>query len=203
MWHRLQGAEFFRASQPSLTVRTVTALARSEAFQQLGTFPPVRVELIKRGDFGRPSGRRFGARVHAMLASVDLDSDADAIQSSAAVNGRLVGATEEEILAAVATVRATLEHPTLRRAAASARKREIRRETPVLLTLDEGGLVEGVVDLAFLEGPPEIAGWTVVDFKTDREFATSSDRYTAQVSVYSAAIQAATGLPSRGILLII
>ena len=72
-----------------------------------------------------------------------------------------------------------------------------------MLTLDDGGLVEGVVDLAFLEDTPEIAGWTVVDFKTDREFATSSDRYTAQVTAYSAAIQAATGLPSRGILLII
>ena len=117
-----------------------------------------------------------------MLASVDLDADADAIQASAAVNGRLVGATEEEIIAAVATVRATLEHPILRRAAASARKGEIRRETPVLLTLDDGGLVEGVVDLAFLEDTPEFAGWTVVDFKTDREFATSSDRYTAQVT---------------------
>jgi ATP-dependent exoDNAse (exonuclease V) beta subunit len=43
----------------------------------------------------------------------------------------------------------------------------------------------------------------VVDFKTDREFATSSDRYTTQVAAYSAAIQAATGMPSRGMLLII
>ena len=192
-----------RASQPSISVQTVTALARSEASQQLGTFPPVRVELIKRGDVERPSGRRFGALVHAILGSVDLDADADAIRASAAVNGRLVGATEEEIAAPVATVCATLEHPILRRAAASARKGEIRRESPVLLTLDDGGLVEGVVDLAFLEDTPEIAGWTVVDFKTDREFATSSDRYTAQVTAYSAAIQVATGLPSRGILLII
>ena len=192
-----------RASQRSLSVQTVTALARLEASQQLGTFPPVRVELIKRGDAARPSGRRFGALVHAILASVDLDADVDAVQASAAVNGRLVGATEQEIIAAVAAVRATLEHPILRRAAVSARKGEIRRETPVLLTLDDGGLVEGVVDLAFLEDTPEIAGWTVVDFKTDREFATSSDRYTAQVTAYSAAIQAATGLPSRGILLII
>ena len=191
-----------RASQPSISVQTVTALARSEASQQLGAFPPVRVELIKRGDLDRPSGRRFGALVHAMLASVDLESDADAIQASAAVNGRLVGGTEEEIIAAVATVRPTLEHPILRRAAASARKGEIRRETPVFLTLD-GGLVEGVVDLAFMEDRAEFAGWTVVDFKTDREFATSSERYTAQVTAYSAAIRAATGLPSRGILLII
>ena len=169
----------------------------------MGAFPPVQVELIKRVDVERPSGRRFGALVHAILASVDLDSDADAIHASAAVNGRLVGATEEEIIAAVEAVCATLEHPVLRRAAVSARKGEIRRETPVLLTLDDGGLVEGVVDLAFMEDTAEFAGWTVVDFKTDREFATSSDRYKAQVTAYSAALQAATGLPSRGILLVV
>ena len=110
---------------------------------------------------------------------------------------------KQEIIAAVATVRATLEHPILRRAAVSARKGEIRRETPVLLTLDDGGLVEGVVDLAFLEDTPEIAGWTVVDFKTDREFATSSDRYTAQLCMYASAVHRATGLNSRGILLVV
>jgi ATP-dependent helicase/nuclease subunit A len=192
-----------RASQPSISVQTVTTLARSEASRKLGAFPPIQVEFVKRGDFERPSGRRFGALVHAMLASVELDADADAVQASAAVNGRLVGATEEETHAAIGAVYAALEHPILRRAAATAPKGEIRRETPVLLTLDDGGLVEGVVDLAFLEDTPDIAGWTVVDFKTDREFATSSDRYTAQVIAYSAAIQAATGLPSRGILLII
>jgi ATP-dependent helicase/nuclease subunit A len=82
-------------------------------------------------------------------------------------------------------------------------KGEIRRETPVLLTLGDGSLVEGVVDLTFMEDTPEFAGWTVVDFKTDREFATSSDRYKAQVSVYSEAIRAATGLPLRAILLVV
>ena len=202
-WKRVRTELLNRASQPSIFVQTVTALARSEASQQLGMRAPVEVEMIRRGDFERPSGRRFGSLVHAILASVDLDAESDAIQASAAVNGRFVGATEEEIIAAVATVRATLEHPILRRAAASARKGEIRRETPVLLTLDDGGLVEGVVDVAFLEDLHETAGWTVVDFKTDREFATSSARYTTQVAAYSAAIQAATGMPSRGMLLII
>ena len=192
-----------RASQPSISVQTVTALTRSEGPPQLGAFPSIQVEFIKRGDFERPSGRRFGGLVHAILASVDLDADADAIQASATVNGRLFGATEEEMIAAVEAVSATLEHPLLRRAAVSARTGEIRRETPVMLTLGDGSLVEGAADLAFRDDTPEIARWTVVDFKTDREFTTSSDRYKAQVIAYSAAIRAATGLPSRGILLII
>jgi ATP-dependent helicase/nuclease subunit A len=192
-----------RASQPSISVQTVTALARSEASKQLGAFPPVQVEFIKRADFERPSGRRFGALVHAILASVDLDADTDAIQASAAVNGRFVGATEEEAHAAIAAVRAALGHPILQRAAASAGKGELRRETPVMLALDDGSVVEGVIDLAFREDTPDFVGWTVLDFKTDREFVRSSDIYKAQVNRYSEAIRAATGLPSRAILLVV
>ena len=43
-------------------------------------------------------------------------------------------------------------------------------------------LVEGVVDLAFREKTAEFTGWTVVDFKTDREVEKSRDRYAAQVA---------------------
>ena len=82
-------------------------------------------------------------------------------------------------------------------------KGEIRRETPVLLTMDDGSLVEGVVDLAFREDTDEFRGWTVVDFKTDREFGAASDRYSAQVSMYAEAVYRATGLSSRGILLVV
>ena len=66
-----------------------------------------------------------------------------------------------------------------------------------------GSLIEGVFDLAFREDTPDFIGWTVLDFKTDREFATSSDRYTAQVSFYSEAIRAATGLLSQGIVFVV
>ena len=94
-------------------------------------------------------------------------------------------------MAVIATVSRVLEHPILQRAA-SARNSGLRRETPVILTFEDGGLVEGVIDLAFREDTPEFAGWTVVDFKTDREFAETSDRYIAQVRVYSQAVGAAT-----------
>ena len=202
-WKKRRTDLLGQASQPSILVQTVTAFARSEPPQRSAAQPPVQIERIERGDSKRPSGRRFGALVHAMLATVDLDADADAIQASAAVNGRLLGANEEEIDAAGVAVRVALEHPILRRAAASARRGEIRRETPVLLTLDDGGLVEGVVDLVFWEDTSELTGWTVVDFKTDREITGASDQYAAQVSAYVAAIGVATGLTSRGILLVV
>jgi hypothetical protein len=115
------------------------------------------------------------------------------IKTGAAISGRLVGATEEEVQAAIAAVGGALAHPILRRAAASARKGRLRRESPVLLRLDDGSLVEGTVDLAFHEDTSDFVGWTVVDFKTDREFEATSDRYIAQVRVYSEAVSVATG----------
>jgi ATP-dependent exoDNAse (exonuclease V) beta subunit len=140
--------------------------------------------------------------VHALLASIDLSADAHAVQAAASVQGRIVSATDEEISAAIATIGRLLKHPILRRAA-SAGNGGLRRETPVLLTIEDGSLVEGVVDLAFRDDAPGFAGWTVVDFKTDREFEESSDRYIAQVRVYSKAVGASTSAPARGVLLVV
>ena len=67
--------------------------------------------------------------------------------------------------------------------------------------LEDGSLVEGVVDLAFREEGPAGATWTVVDFKTDVELAASPVVYEAQVAAYAKAIAAATGEPARGVLL--
>jgi ATP-dependent exoDNAse (exonuclease V) beta subunit len=74
---------------------------------------------------------------------------------------------------------------------------------PVVLTLDDGSLVERVIDLAFREDAPDSVGWTVVDFKTDREFEEMSDWYIAQVRIYSRAVGAATRSPARGVLLVV
>jgi ATP-dependent exoDNAse (exonuclease V) beta subunit len=42
-----------------------------------------------------------------------------------------------------------------------------------------------------------------VDFKTSREFEVNQAKYTAQVALYVEAIQKATHLPARGILLVV
>ena len=86
-----------------------------------------------------------------------------------AINGRIFNSTEDEVKAACIVVGAALEHPILRRAAATAASGRLRRETPVLHKLGNGLIVEGVVDLAFQEEGSNAAVWTVVDFKTDRE----------------------------------
>jgi len=58
---------------------------------------PAQIDKVERGHSDRPGGRRFGALVHAVLASVDFNAEADAIRESAATNGKLVGSTEEEV----------------------------------------------------------------------------------------------------------
>lgn len=206
-----------RASEPSLAVRTITSLSRAAAetepankneaakraeLQPSTLDPQVEVIVSARPDVKRPGGRRFGALVHAMLASIDLDAGAEPIVASAALHQRIFGATQDETQAAIATVAAALQHPVLRRAAAGG-KENIRRETPVLLTMPDGTLAEGILDLAFREQRSDFDGWTVVDFKTDQEFSTETGHYIAQVSLYARAVQAATRLPARGIVLIV
>jgi ATP-dependent helicase/nuclease subunit A len=112
----------------------------------------------------------------------------------AAIEARILGASPEEVDAAVACVTAALAHPLLRRAARATR---LARETPLALRLEDGTLVEGVVDAAFEE--PD--GWTVVDFKTDVELTGRLEEYRRQVDLYARAIAHATGKPARGVLL--
>jgi ATP-dependent exoDNAse (exonuclease V) beta subunit len=207
-WKRQREALLAQASRPTLKVQTITSLARkqddtaSERGGALGKKPAphVRVETVARSQSERPSGRRFGALVHALLASEVYDGDA--LQQSAVMNGKLVGATNDEIEAAIVAVRDAIDHPILRKAAAKTRDL-VRRETPVLLRLEDGSLGEGVVDLVYREDESEFAGWTVVDFKTDREFVASSEHYIAQVSLYVQAIGTLMKSPAQGVLLVV
>jgi len=209
-WKMERRALLVRASEPSLRVHAVTSLVRANALavaasegSDLINELPIDVHVVERDDVGRPGGRRFGSLVHALLALIDLSAGAEAVKAAASVQGRAVGATEEEINAAVATVLRALAHPLLRRAAAVAGIGGLRREIPVLLKMDDGNLVEGVVDLAFREEASDFAGWTVVDFKTDRELEGSSNRYIGQVQLYAKAVRYATKLPTRGALLVV
>ncbi|MGH0029015.1 MAG: UvrD-helicase domain-containing protein [Myxococcota bacterium] len=191
-WRDARAARLERGAQPSLRTASVTELA--EQAPALGASIPV--EQVERGAAGRPHGKRFGTLVHAVLAVVDLDAGPAEVEAAAHLQGRLVGAGPEEVAAAVEATRAALAHPLLRRAATSD---ALRRETPVLLAGDDGGLAEGVVDLAFREA----GRWTVVDFKTDVELGTRRDVYAAQVQRYVDAVAKATGEPAEGLLLVV
>jgi ATP-dependent exoDNAse (exonuclease V) beta subunit len=216
-WQASRSQALESGAKPSIAVQSVTSLAAARA-ESDGSGGAVAVEEVTLDRRGRPGGKRFGILVHAVLAAVDLDADEPAVRAAARAQGRLVGASDEEVDAAAVAARAALAHPLLRRAAASAAIGGLRRETPVLLRLDDGSLAEGVVDLAFREqgagnggdagaaGEGDGAGgvsWTVVDFKTDRELADRRAAYEAQVRLYADAVAQATSEPTRAVLLIV
>jgi ATP-dependent exoDNAse (exonuclease V) beta subunit len=167
-----------------------TATARSRTAPAAGA---IAVETVELRDFTRPRGRRFGTLVHAVLAEVDLSAASPEVAKVARAQGRILGASGEEVTAAARAASAALAHPLLRRAASA---EECRREEPLIHRLEDGTLLEGIVDLAYRDA----AGWTVVDFKTDAE-PDSHPRYAAQLRLYCAAITAVTGLPARPALL--
>jgi ATP-dependent exoDNAse (exonuclease V) beta subunit (contains helicase and exonuclease domains) len=136
--------------------------------------------------------------VHALLADVPFgDESADVLPQLSHAHGRILGATDEEIDAAATLVAAVLAHPILQAAGRAAREGQCFRETPVTYRLDSGTIVEGYVDLAFLQGESMV----VVDFKTDRELDGAIERYETQVSLYGAAIGRSVGLPTHAYLM--
>ncbi len=200
------------AGKPEWTVRTATSRAPAPGidqiipgrFEQAGTeearvrVPDVSVEAIAI-DFSRPHGKRFGVLVHAVLSAVSLDADRESVADVAWVQGRILGASETEIAAATETVHRALRHPLIKRAAMALSTGNVRREVPVALKLEDGTIVEGIVDLAFRD--PDTDGWAVVDYKTDFELKGRLEDYRTQVGLYASAVSKATGSPVRPVLL--
>jgi ATP-dependent helicase/nuclease subunit A len=183
-----------RGEKPSSVVRTATEWARA-ASEIPGSESVTLIDARWQGE--RPSGPRFGALVHATLATVDLDGNPEHISAQAKICARLFGAEDSENQAAVEVVTTALGHPMLRRAAAAARRGQCRRESSVIVKLNDGTLIESVVDLAFRDGDQ----WTVVDFKTDAELKGRDEIYRRQIALYVLGISDSTSTPTQGHLL--
>jgi ATP-dependent helicase/nuclease subunit A len=198
-WKKDRSATVAQASLPTIKVQTATVFAAGAGLGE-PDLAQIQLEKISHADVERPSGRRFGALVHAVLAAIDLDASADEIAAVAQANARLIDATAEEVDAAATTVRAALQHPLMQRAATA---QALRRETPIQHYREDATLIEGVVDLAFQESTPDFKGWTIVDFKTDREIEKAENQYRAQVAAYVEAVRIATASSARGFLLVV
>ncbi len=84
----------------------------------------------------RPSGRRFGILVHALLAAVPLDAGAQDIRDLAEIHARMLGSLDAERAAASTIVDCVLRHQVFAAArAALASGRACRREAPVSIAL--------------------------------------------------------------------
>ena len=183
-----------KAGVPSVVFRTATAESRRVDFEG----SPAEVELVELPrDAERPAGARFGALVHATLATVPLDASGDQIRQVASLHARVLGADDRETEEASAAVQRALSHPLLQRAREAWRRGQCRRETPITLTHTDGSLIEGVLDLAFLQGEE----WTIVDFKTDRELDQQLSHYQRQIGLYASAVSRATGKSTSAILI--
>lgn len=217
-WQKERASIRQAAGKPQWTVATATAYAalpaaaeesrrspgpaRDLSVLETGlriALPEVSVESIEI-DFARPHGKRFGTLVHSVLSVVALDTDRTGVQEVARVQGRILGATDEEVAAATKTVNGALRHPIMQRAVAAALKGHCRREVPIAVKLEGDLMVEGVVDLAFREETPD-GSWTVIDYKTDFEVKGKLDEYRKQVGLYAFAISRATGEKTEAVLL--
>jgi len=167
-----------RGAVPSIRFQTAMERSRTE-------IPfTVDVEIIEIAKGARPYGSRFGTLVHSILAAVPLDGREAEIAATSELQGRVLGAKDDEVKAAITAVTGALQHPLMQRARAAAEKGECYREIPVTLRMEEGMLIEGVADMVFRES----GRWVVVDFKTDQELANEVDRYRRQVSIYAKTI---------------
>jgi ATP-dependent exoDNAse (exonuclease V) beta subunit len=202
-WQTKRRAVRESASIPQWRVLTATSRASLSVGADAVTAEPgselvsaVSIEQIV-GESSRPHGKRFGSLVHAVLSVVALDADRDGVEKVAELQGRILGASREEVDAAVETVVAVIRHPTIVRSVSS---NHYRREVPVTLSLQDNLMIEGVVDLAYRDDSANGA-WTVVDYKTDFEIQGRVEEYTRQVWLYALAISRATGMKSRPVLL--
>jgi ATP-dependent exoDNAse (exonuclease V) beta subunit len=71
------------------------------------------------------------------------------------------------------------------------------REYPVVLPLERGELLEGSIDLAFVEG----RNWVVVDFKSDVTAAGPPPNYVRQVQWYALALRRTVATEVEGWIL--
>jgi ATP-dependent helicase/nuclease subunit A len=193
-WRNGRAQAIANAKRPSLEVRTATQWSMAVPVDGQAA-PQVDIITLAAAE-GRPSGRRYGTLVHAALGTVPLDASVEMIDRVVSTAGRIVGATAAELDSARQVVAAVLQHPLLEDARRAAGEGELFRETPVTIVRD-GGLVEGIVDIAFSTAD----GFMVLDFKTDRAEDDTRANYARQVALYAEAIAQATGKPARAILM--
>lgn len=191
-WSRRRQDLLGQGRLPEHRVLTVTELEEGP----LNFEAAIDHEVLDRAP-DRPSGPRFGTLVHTLLRDVDLNATLEAVQALASVHSTLLDATPEETEAAISAVAGALGHDLLRQAQRSQEAGRCHREPPFHLKLDDGSLLEGIIDLVFRDAD----GWVVVDFKTDADVEAQRQRYEVQLSWYLFAMERMTGESARGVLL--
>jgi ATP-dependent exoDNAse (exonuclease V) beta subunit len=196
-WSAGRAAMLSAGTTPRINVATATELALAAPADGPASAETIAIEETLR-DRGRPHGKRFGSLVHLTMLRAPFDADARAIGKIAASGAKMIGASDDEVVATVTAVASALKSPLMLRAKAAAL---VMRECPLIVRLEDGTAVEGIADLAFAENTSDGVVWTVVDFKTDVEVAPRLDEYRAQIRFYVRAVRESTGRPASGAIL--
>ena len=158
--------------------------------------PQDAVTIVDARGANRPGGPRFGELVHAVLASAPLDADRAASTRLRRSTGD-PASPADEIGGGGQPSSACWRTSSSSRARAADAGRVPPGNPGYLYALPDGTWSKASSILAF----EEPAGWTVVDYKTDREIAAAGEeRYRRQVALYAAAIAQATGRQAAGVL---
>jgi ATP-dependent exoDNAse (exonuclease V) beta subunit len=183
-WARQRAEMIAAGSQPEFRI-----VAATESDEGAGEHPsPV---ILACNAAGRPvGGRNFGKLVHAVMQRVRPGDDAERVAEVARVQARRFRMPEEEVGWAVKAVISALRQPVFQAAAAAVR---CHREYPLILRLEDGRVVEGVIDLVYTDG----RSWTLVDFKTG---PADQERYRRQLGLYAAALRQFTGQEVNAVL---
>ncbi|MFO0617988.1 MAG: PD-(D/E)XK nuclease family protein [Polyangiaceae bacterium] len=190
-------------SAPRHRVRTATQISHTEDGAPPPEVPatrPVTRAYVPRAE-GRPRGVEFGILVHQTLATIELTASPEGIMDVVRLAARLLPVGPTEIEAAAEAVRRTTASPLWGAFMAADERGELRREVPLEAVLEDGEILEGVVDVAYLED----GEWTVVDYKTDLP-APGSPRlagYETQVRLYADVLERATGQRANATLLFV
>ncbi|MBM3728462.1 MAG: ATP-dependent deoxyribonuclease subunit A [Acidobacteria bacterium] len=186
-WREQREVVRARGAQPSMEIISPSlAAAGPEAF-------PCEVTRVRAGRRpGKPSGKRFGTLVHAVLRDVDLVAGPEKILELVRMHARLCGATDFESSHAVHSVAGVLDHALIAEARAASR---LLREFPVTAALEDGRVIDAVIDMAF----ENAAGWTILDFKTALD-PRRLEAYENQVRWYALALARLTSAPVRAVL---
>ena len=188
----------FDAWRDSRSIALDTGRVPGEIVVTPRELPPVLVagtlQVEDTGQRRTVGGVRFGDLVHSCLAVIPLTATDAEIQRTAEELGRLLKAPEREVRAAAQAVSAALKHPLI---SAARNSSDVRREVSIVDHLDDGTVIEGVIDLAYLDG----GVWQLVEFKTDLNIEENRLQHEAQAQAYVQAIGRATGLPGRAVIL--
>jgi len=204
-WESARSSAIADARQPSIASRTVTQIAAERDLPLMDT-DNVQIDVVDVGRVtGRPFGPQFGTLVHTTLATVPLDADESIVRRVASTQARIVlgsgSGAEEEASAVAEAVMAVLRHPLFDQVRTAGTSGRCYRELPLIWQAPDGTLIEGTIDLAFMESGPSERRFVVLDFKTDRELDVEGERYKRQLAIYCKALTALRGGSARGILM--